>query len=473
MKQHEYDHVEIERKWQKAWESSKCHETLEDSTKKKYYVLEMFLYPSGNIHMGHVRNYSIGDVVARFKKAQGFNVLHPMGWDAFGLPAENAAIQNKLHPNDWTIKNIADMKKQLQSLGFLYDWSREINTSQPEYYKHEQAMFSDFLAAGLAYQKESLVNWDPVDCTVLANEQVIDGKGWRSGASIEKKKLKQWFLKITNFADELLTGLDELPEWPDNVKTMQRNWIGKSEGAEIRFKVDGLDEYINVFSTRPETIFGATFICIAHDHEFAKNVKDSAEKDSFSKRCKQPKESSEIESTTEKYGIFTGYYAIHPFALGKKVPIYMANYIQSDYGTGAIFGCPAHDARDFEFAKKYTIEIIEVLRASENEKTDLPYIKSIGTVINSDFLDGLSCVNAKSEVIKKLESIGIGKRKTTYKLKDWGVSRQRYWGCPIPIIYCKYCGVIPVPKEVLPVKLPKDISFDGDGNPLDNHPTWK
>ena len=469
MQQNKYNHIEIERKWQKVWNDSEAYKTVEDDTKEKYYVLEMFLYPSGKIHMGHVRNYAIGDAVARFKKAQGFNILHPMGWDAFGLPAENAAIQHKLHPNDWTIKNIASMKNQLKSLGFSYDWSREINTSQPDYYKHEQAMFIDFLNAGLAYQKESMVNWDPVDCTVLANEQVIDGKGWRSGAEVEKKKLKQWFLKITNFADELLDGLKKLPNWGDNVKTMQRNWIGKSLGVEITFKVDGMND-IQVFSTRPETIFGATFICIAYDHEFTKNIKTSSEKEEFIKKCKI--QSDIIDDDMIKEGWFTGYYANHPFIKGKKLPIYIANYVLSGYGTGAIFGCPAHDARDFEFAKKYNIDIISVIKPLEGAGQDL-YLEPVGTLINSEFLNGLSVAEAKQEVIKKLISDGTGKEKITYKLQDWGISRQRYWGCPIPVIYCKSCGTIPVPKAHLPIELPMDISFEKSGNPLDNHPTWK
>ena len=473
MIQNKYNPIEVEQKWQKIWDDSQAYKMIEDDTREKYYVLEMFLYPSGRIHMGHVRNYAIGDAIARFKKAQGFNILHPMGWDAFGLPAENAAIQHKLHPNDWTIENIASMKKQLKSLGFSYDWSREINTSHPEYYEHEQAMFIDFLNAGLAYQKESIVNWDPVDCTVLANEQVIDGKGWRSGAEIEKKKLKQWFLKITDFADELLNDLDKLPDWGDNVKTMQRNWIGKSSGAEINFKVDRTDKTISAFSTRPETIFGATFICIASDHKFVKHIGSSDEKERFVKKCKVVAETGMISDDTPKEGWFTGHYAIHPFVKGKKLPIYIANYVLSDYGTGAVFGCPAHDARDFEFAKRYNIDIISVIKPLDNTEKNVPHTEPIGTLVNSEFLNGLSVAEAKQEIIKKLELTNIGEEKTTYRLKDWGVSRQRYWGCPIPIVYCKSCGVISVPKEHLPVELPMNISFENRGNPLDSHPTWK
>jgi leucyl-tRNA synthetase len=468
-----YDHAKIEQKWQKIWDDLEVHKTLWDDSKKKYYVLEMFLYPSGKIHMGHVRNYAIGDALARFKKAQGFNILHPMGWDAFGLPAENAAIQHKLHPNDWTIENIAGMKKQLKSLGFSYDWSREVNTSEPQYYKHEQAMFIDFVNAGLAYQKESIVNWDPVDCTVLANEQVVDGKGWRSGAEIEKKKLKQWFLKITNYADELLAELDKLPAWPDNVKTMQRNWIGKSTGAQINFKVQDSDVIISVFSTRPETLFGVTFICIAYDHEFIKHINPSLEKDEFIQQCKKTAESGGLDEDKEKEGWFTGHYVAHPFIKGKKLPIYIANYVLSDYGTGAVFGCPAHDERDFEFAQKYNLEIVQVIKPLDEIGGKAPYTQLTGVLINSEFLDGLHVTDGAQEMIKKLNSNGLGNEKITYRLKDWGVSRQRYWGCPIPIIYCQSCGTIPVPKEHLPIELPHDISFDGHGNPLDNHPTWK
>ena len=468
-----FNHIEIEKKWQKIWDDSQLYKTDEISDKEKYYVLEMFLYPSGNIHMGHVRNYAIGDAIARYKKAQGLNVLHPMGWDAFGLPAENAAIQNKLHPNDWTIKNIAGMKVQLNSLGFSYDWSREINTSQPDYYKHEQAMFIDFLEKGLAYQKESIINWDPVDCTVLANEQVVDGKGWRSGAKIQKKKLNQWFLKITKYADEMLHDLDTLANWPNKVKIMQKNWIGKSSGAEINFKVHNLNEHILVFSTRPETIFGATFICISHDHEFVKNIPDSDKKSQFINKCKLDSESGAIDECIEKEGFLTEYYVDHPYIKNKKLPIFIANYVISDYGTGAVFGCPAHDERDYEFATKYDLEILQVLANTKNAKTPLPYTDIVGKIINSDFLDDLSTEEAKIKILEKLKADKIGTTKITFRLKDWGISRQRYWGCPIPIIYCKNCGTIPELKEHLPIELPQDISFENTGNPLDNHPTWK
>ncbi|WPX96791.1 leucine--tRNA ligase [Candidatus Bandiella euplotis] len=473
MEQTKYDHVKIEKKWQDFWDVSCTYQTNNNDLREKYYVLEMFLYPSGKIHMGHVRNYAIGDTLARFKKAQGFNVLHPMGWDAFGLPAENAAIQHNLHPDDWTMENVTEMKKQLRSLGFSYDWSREINTSKPEYYKHEQAMFIDFLQKGLAYQKESIVNWDPVDCTVLANEQVVDGKGWRSGAEIQKKKLKQWFLKITDYKGELLRDLDNLPNWPDNVKLMQRNWIGKSKGALINFEVVGIKEKICVFSTRPETIFGATFVCIAYDHKFAKHIKPSDEKTKFIENCKKVSESGELNPDIGKEGWFTGHYVAHPFLKDKLLPIYIANYVLSDYGSGAVFGCPAHDERDFEFAQQYNLEILEVIKPLADADTKTPYTDSSGILVNSEFLNGLQVLDAAKEAIKRFESLGIGQEETTYRLKDWGVSRQRYWGCPIPVIYCKSCGTIPVDKEHLPVELPKEVSFDGYGNPLDAHPTWK
>ncbi len=468
-----FNHFDIEQKWQKIWDNSKLYKTNDNDINQKYYVLEMFLYPSGTIHMGHARNYSIGDVIARLKKAQGFNVLHPMGWDAFGLPAENSAVQNQLHPNDWTRKNIQEMKAQLQSLGFSYDWSREINTSQPDYYKHEQAIFIDFFKAGIAYQKESVVNWDPVDNTVLANEQVIDGKGWRSGANIEKRKLKQWFLKILNYAEELLNDLDKLPKWPEQVKVMQRNWIGKSNGSQIKFKVNNSNQYINIFSTRPETIFGASFVCISYNHQFVQTLPYSAEKLQFIKKCKLNYESGNIDDQVEKEGFFTELYVDHPYIKGKKLPIYIANYVLPDHMTGAIFCCPAHDKRDFEFAKKYNLEIIQVIIKDTHSKVSLPFTKPFGKMINSNFLDNLNVANAKLKILEKIRIDKIGKTKTSFRLKDWGISRQRYWGCPIPIIYCKNCGVIAVLKKHLPIELPKNISFHKNGNPLESHPTWK
>ena len=466
-----YDHKKIEKKWQEYWGKNANFKTEEDTSKEKYYVLEMFLYPSGNIHMGHVRNYSIGDVVARFKKAQGYNILHPMGWDAFGLPAENAAIQNNVHPSLWTKENIANMRTQLMSLGFSYDWDREITTCDPDYYKHEQKMFIDFVDKGIAYQKESTVNWDPVDCTVLANEQVVDGKGWRSGAKIERKKLKQWFLKITDYAEELLEELDDLPNWPEKVLTMQRNWIGKSQGAIITFNVDGMSEKIEVYSTRPDTIFGISFIGISYDHDFVSKVVANG-KEEFLQECKKTSLSEDEIEKMEKKGFFIGYYVNHPLDSNIKIPIYITNFVLSDYGTGAIFGCPGHDVRDYEFAKKYKLPIIQVIDQGDGSEVELPYLDA-GKMMNSQFLDGIASEEAKQVVINQLKEKRLGIEKTNYRLRDWGVSRQRYWGCPIPIIYCKKCGVLSVPENNLPVLLPEDVEFDKPGNPLERHPTWK
>ena len=469
-----YNHNYIEEKWQKIWEKTQLYKTDEFSNSKNYYILEMFLYPSGNIHMGHVRNYAIGDAIARYKKAKGYNILHPMGWDAFGLPAENAAIHNKLHPNQWTLKNIASMKAQLKLLGFSYDWTREINTSSPEYYKHEQIMFIDFYNAGLAYQKKSLVNWDPVDCTVLANEQVIDGKGWRSGAKVQRKELKQWFLKITNYADELLNDLDNLVDWPDKVKNMQKNWIGKSEGTKIKFKVADSNKNITILTTRPETLFGATFICISYDHTFVKEINNTDEKLEFIAECKLQYESSVIQEDTEKKGFFTNTYVEHPYLKNKKIPIYISNYVIPGHGTGALFGCPAHDKKDYDFAKKYNLEILPVILPEHSKDLSLlPYTEPFGVIINSDFLNNLKVADARIKIIEKIESDNIGQTVSLFKLRDWGVSRQRYWGCPIPIIYCGRCGTIPESKDNLPIKLPDQINLNGKGNPLDNDPEWK
>lgn len=464
---------DIEKKWQKFWDSKNAFKAEIDYNKPKYYVLEMFPYPSGRAHMGHLRNYTLGDVIARFKKSQGFNVLHPMGWDAFGLPAENAAIQNKTHPETWTISNIESMKKQLLPVGLSYDWTREIATCMPNYYKHEQSMFLDFLDLGIAYQKESVVNWDPVDQTVLANEQVENGRGWRSGALVEKKKLKQWFLKITDFAEELLDDIEKLEKWPEKVRTMQKNWIGKSIGATVKFKVKNTSDSITVFTTRPDTLFGASFIAIASEHDIAKQLTDSHIKN-FIKECNNMDTSEESLETTEKKGIDTGLKAIHPFDNSIELPIYIANFVVMDYGSGAIFGCPAHDERDHEFAKKYTLPIKQVV-APEADEWDInssPYT-SDGIAINSQFLDGLHTKQAKELAIERLQEINAGSKTVNYRLRDWGVSRQRYWGCPIPVIHCDDCGVVPVPKDQLPVELPKDITFDKSGNPLDHHPTWK
>ena len=468
-----FDHINIEKKWQTIWYQSNTYKTEESREKKYYSILEMFLYPSGNIHMGHARNYTIGDAIARFKKAQGFNILHSMGWDAFGLPAENAAIQNKLHPSDWTIKNIKEMKTQLQYFGFSYDWNREINTSQPEYYKHEQAIFIDFFKKGLVYQKESNVNWDPVDCTVLANEQVINGKGWRSGAKIEKKKLKQWFVRITKYADELLDDLDTLVNWPDKVKNMQKNWIGRSNGALIKFKVNNLEYYLNTYTTRPEIIFGATFVCLSYDHQFVNELANSKKKLEFIKKCQSLYEDSNIQDHIRVEGLLTEYYVNHPYIQEKKLPIYIVNYLAPDYETGAKFGCPAHDDKDFEFAKKYNLDILQVVVKNDSVKLSLPFIEPIGKMINSTFLNGLYINEARLKIIEKITLDNIGTKKKSLRLQDWGISRQRYWGCPIPIIYCQNCGTLPILKEDLPVRLPDDISLHQNGNHLQNHPTWK
>lgn len=450
----------IEQKWQQIWQEQKAFEVSNESEKPKYYVLEMLPYPSGKIHVGHVRNYSIGDVIARFMTMQGFNVLHPMGWDAFGLPAENAAIKNNSHPKDWTYSNIENMKKQLKSMGFSYDWSREINSCDPDYYKHEQKFFLELYGRALAYQKESLVNWDPVDNTVLANEQVVDGRGWRSGAIVEKRYLKQWFLKITDYAEELLNEIPNLTEWPEAVRSMQEKWIGKSIGANFHFKVkDNEDTTIEIFSTKPETIFGASFIGIAFNHPIIeKLVSKTPEIDNFIAKCSHITGSSELDKA-EKEGIFTGLYVIHPFDPNMKLPVIITNFVLMDYGTGAIFGCPAHDERDHELAVKMNLPIKQVVEDD--------------VLINSGFLNGLISNTARQKAIEEFEKLGIGKRTINYRLKDWGISRQRFWGCPIPMIHCGACGIVPVPYNDLPVTLPNDVKFDGHGNPLDNHPTWK
>ena len=476
MNQAIYDHKKIEKKWQRIWSEKKVFEAKTDTTKPKKYILEMLPYPSGRIHMGHLRNYTIGDVIARMQRSLGFNVLHPLGWDSFGLPAENAAIKNKIAPRTWVMDNISDMKKQLLSMGFSYDWSREITTCSPDYYKHEQKFFLDFYKNGLTYQKESTVNWDPVDQTVLANEQVIDGKGWRSGAIVERKKLKQWFLKITDFADELLTGLNKLNGWPEKVRLMQKNWINQSVGTEVDFVVLDIQKTkVTIFTTRPETLFGASFIAVAADHAIVEKLTKSPELTWFLDTCKKTVIAEEAIANTEKIGFDTGLKAIHPFDYDVKLPIFITNFILSDYGTGAIFGCPAHDVRDHEFAVKYKLPIKQVIKHINDVQLDLvqfPFLDD-GILINSSFLNGLDVITAKQKAISFIEEQKIGKRKITYRLRDWGISRQRYWGCPIPIIYCNTCGIVPVTENDLPVKLPYDIQFDKPGNPLDNHPTWK
>tara|TARA_B100000029_G_scaffold413323_1_gene416295 strand:- start:2375 stop:4909 length:2535 start_codon:yes stop_codon:yes gene_type:complete len=464
---------EIDKKWQLFW-SEKKNQFKNTDKKKKFYCLEMFPYPSGKIHMGHVRNYAIGDVIARYKMMQGFNVLHPMGWDSFGLPAENAARENNLNPKDWTKKNISTMKHQLQLLGLSIDWNLEISTCDEEYYKHQQELFIDFFNKGLVVRKETYVNWDPVEKTVLANEQVIDGRGWRSNALVERKKLHQWFFNISKFSDELLKDLETLKEWPEKVKLMQKNWIGKSLGCEINFKISNADKIIKVFTTRPDTIFGATFLAVSVDHPICDNFKNSKDFTEFKKKCSQVGTTEEAIANAEKIGFKTNLMAQHPFTKEKKIPVYVANFILMDYGTGAIFGCPAHDQRDLDFAKKYKLEIIPVVKPENpNEETAHSAYTGEGTIINSDFLNNLTIPKAKEKIVSKIESKKIGKKRITFRLKDWGISRQRYWGCPIPMIHLKNGKVIPVEKNELPVKLPEDIDINYKGNPLDSHPTWK
>jgi leucyl-tRNA synthetase len=474
-----FNHNVVEKKWRSYWDNHKVFKTSEDRTKKKFYCLEMFPYPSGKIHMGHVRNYTLGDVIANFKRLNGFNVLHPMGWDSFGMPAENAAIQNKLHPKEWTLNNIETMKSQLKLLGFSIDWDREISTCDKSYYKHQQKFFIDLFKKGLVYKKESSVNWDPVDNTVLANEQVIDGKGWRSGADVIQKKLSQWFFKITTFADELNNSLETLNEWPEKVKLMQKNWIGKSVGCEIQFSLSDSSnkEELKIFTTRPDTIFGASFIALAIDHPLSKKYEKSTEFNDFKEQCYKIGNTDEAIAKTDKYGFKTDYQADHPFIKNKKIPVYFANFVLMEYGTGAIFGCPAHDQRDLDFARKYNLDVVPViLPPDQDEKSyeikNEAFIEN-GTLINSDFLNGMTVEQAKNTVIKKFEDIKKGVGKTTFRLRDWGISRQRYWGCPIPILYREDGSVVPVREQDLPIELPEDINFDKPGNPLEHHPTWK
>jgi leucyl-tRNA synthetase len=473
-----YNFTETEAKWQDLWDERGCFAVGEDSSRPKYYVLEMFPYPSGRIHMGHVRNYTLGDLVARFKRAQGFNVLHPMGWDAFGLPAENAAIEAGVHPAEWTRENIAAMRRQLKRMGLSYDWSREIATCAPEYYRHEQAMFLDFLETGLVYRKEAWVNWDPVENTVLANEQVIDGKGWRSGAPVERRMLSQWFLKITAFNEELLSALAALDRWPDRVRTMQENWIGRSEGARMIFDLEGRDDRLEVYTTRQDTIFGASFCAIAADHPLAVALAETDPKlAEFIADCRRLGTSEAAIETAEKQGYDTGVRARHPFAADRKLPVYVANFVLMEYGTGAIFGCPAHDQRDLDFARKYGLAIVPVVAPEDADAATFAIGEEAytgpGRMINSNFLDGMSIAEAKAEIARRLDAAGAGGLAVNYRLRDWGVSRQRYWGCPIPVIHCEACGVVPVPKADLPVVLPEDVDFDKPGNPLDHHPNWK
>ncbi|QJT94489.1 leucine--tRNA ligase [Wolbachia endosymbiont of Diaphorina citri] len=458
-----YDFKNVEKFYQNKWDFS----VSKDSKKKKCYVLEMFPYPSGKIHMGHLRNYAIGDVIARYKRARGFEVLHPIGWDAFGLPAENAARDNNINPAAWTKDNIDNMRAQLKSIGLSYNWDRELSTCEADYYKHEQKFFLDFLKHGLAYRKESWVNWDPVDQTVLANEQVVDGKGWRSGAVVEKRKLSQWFLKITDFAEDLLHCSQNLKNWPEKVKTMQERWIGKSEGVTIEFEIVGSNKKLKVFTVCPHALFGASFLAIASEHPIVRDLKDE-DIQGFIDSVKAKGEND------EKIGIYTRLNVKHPF-LDKELPLYIANFVLMEYGEGAIFGCPAHDQRDFEFAQKYGLPIIPLVCEESTKTTEIlkePYCGD-GVMFNSEFLNGLMINEAKEVIIKKLEEKGISKKTVNYRLHDWGISRQRYWGCPIPVIYCKDCGIVPVPEKDLPVVLPTDVEFTSGGNPLDKHPTWK
>ncbi len=468
-----FDPSTADARWQNAWDQAQTFRADSNSAKPKSYVLEMFPYPSGRIHIGHVRNYTMGDVLARYKKATGHEVLHPMGWDAFGMPAENAAMEKGVHPGGWTRANIAHMKAQLKRLGFALDWSRELATCEPDYYGHEQALFIDLYEAGLVYRKESEVNWDPVDMTVLANEQVIDGKGWRSGAEVEKRKLNQWFLKITDFAEELLEGLGNLENWPDKVRLMQENWIGKSKGLEFSFDLSN-GATLPVYTTRPDTIFGASFVAVAADHPVAQAIDNDAAR-AFIAECKKGGTTAAELETAEKLGFDTGITAKHPFT-GADLPVFIANFVLMDYGTGAVMAVPGHDQRDFEFATKYGLPIPRVVAPSVDD-AEKPFDGEAeageGVIVNSDFLDGMEVEDAKREIIRRIEDQGRGTGKTVWRLRDWGVSRQRYWGTPIPFIHCEACGVVPAPKDSLPITLPEDVDFQTPGNPLLRHPSWK
>ena len=466
-----------EPKWQKRWQESEVFKASRDETREKYYVLEMFPYPSGKLHIGHVRNYTMGDLVARYKRAKGFNVFHPMGWDAFGMPAENAAMANNTHPGKWTYKNIAEMKTQFAALGLSLDWSREFATCDPEYYGQQQALFLDLLDAGLAYRKNSSVNWDPVDMTVLANEQVENGRGWRSGALVERKELTQWFFKISEYSDELLEALDNLKNWPDKVVLMQKNWIGKSKGLQFKFETVGAPtgfDTIEVYTTRPDTLFGASFAAISADHPLAKALESDPKVAAFTAECRQMGTSAEEMEKAEKRGLDTGIRVVHPFDENWTLPVYIANFVLMDYGTGAIFGCPAHDQRDLDFARKYGLDVVPVVSSDgENYEIGTEAFMDAGTLINSQFLNGMTIKKAKAEVIYRFEKAGTGTGKVNFRLRDWGISRQRYWGCPIPVVHCTDCGVVPENKANLPIKLPDDVTFDKPGNPLDRHPTWR
>ncbi|HUS56048.1 MAG TPA: leucine--tRNA ligase [Thermohalobaculum sp.] len=477
-----YNARAVEPKWQRIWEDSRAFAATRDETKPKYYVLEMFPYPSGRIHMGHVRNYAMGDVVARFKKARGFNVLHPMGWDAFGMPAENAAMERRVHPGAWTYQNIAAMRTQLKSMGLSLDWEREFATCDPEYYAQQQALFLDMLEAGLVSRKISVVNWDPVDNTVLANEQVIDGKGWRSGAPVERRELTQWVFRISDMADELLSAIDGLDKWPEKVRLMQRNWIGRSEGLQFRFEMAPNDlvdwPELEVYTTRHDTLFGASFAAISPDHPLSRALEGKVDGlAAFNAECRRMGTSEAELETAEKKGFDTGLRVVHPFDPNWTMPIYVANFILMDYGTGAIFGCPAHDQRDLDFARKYGLDVVPVVCPPDQDAASFEigsdaYIGP-GRIINSRFLDGMSIDDAKAEMARRMLEMGCGEARVNFRLRDWGISRQRYWGCPIPVIHCGDCGIVPVPKADLPVKLPDDVTFDKPGNPLDRHTGWR
>jgi leucyl-tRNA synthetase len=477
-----YDFATAEPRWQQAWNEAACFAVpdVPDGTRPKYYVLEMFPYPSGRIHMGHVRNYTLGDVVARYKRARGFAVLHPMGWDAFGLPAENAARERGIHPAAWTYENIATMRGELKRMGLSLDWSREFATCDAAYYGKQQALFLDFLAAGLVERKEAFVNWDPVDGTVLANEQVIDGRGWRSGAVVERRKLSQWFFSITKHADDLLAALDTLDRWPERVRLMQKNWIGRSEGARVRFALDreaGGTTEVEVFTTRPDTLFGMSFLALSPDHPVAAALAaEKPEVAAFIAACRTEGTTEAALETAEKRGIETGLTVLNPLN-GQRYPVWVANFVLMEYGTGAIFGCPAHDQRDLDFARKYGLSVTPVVLPKGEDAAAFAVADTAftddGTLINSGFLDGLAVPEAKTRVIAELERLGRGTGVVQWRLRDWGVSRQRYWGCPIPVIHCEHCGIVPVPREHLPVRLPDDVDFSRPGNPLDHHPTWK
>ena len=474
-----YNFKEVETKWQKFWESENIFSSKIDKKKKKFYCLEMFPYPSGKIHMGHVRNYTIGDVLSRYKKLIGYNVLHPMGWDAFGMPAENAARENNLDPKEWTNKNIDTMKNQLKKLGLSIDWNREISTCNEDYYKHQQMFFLELLDKELVYRKENYVNWDPIDETVLANEQVIDGRGWRSGAIVERKKLSQWFFNISKFSQDLLDGLEQLKTWPNKVKIMQKNWIGKSFGCEIEFKIEGdlPVEKIKCFTTRPDTLFGFSFLALSIDHEVSSFFKDNKDFLKFKDACSKTGTTEEAIAVGDKIGFKTNLKAINPLDPEQKVPVYFANFVLMDYGFGAVFGCPGHDQRDYDFAKKYGLEIKTVVRPLDKKddfKVENEAYSGPGVIINSEFLNGMEAPNnSVLETIKILEDKKLGKKQINYRLKDWGVSRQRYWGCPIPVAYDDKGRAHPLPKSMLPVKLPENINLKVKGNPLDGEKDWK